>query len=939
MLPQTAVRAIGASQVLTDPSAVVKELVDNALDARATNIAVEIHANTLDSIQVRDNGHGIPPQDRPLVARRYCTSKLTDADDLASIGGSSLGFRGEALASAAEMSSGMTITTRVEGEQVATSLKINQQGEVAAQVRASTQVGTTVKITDFIKSNPVRRQVALKHTDQCLKRIKHLLQAFAFARPHVRFHLRVSKAKNNKGDWTYAPKAGGNAEDAAFKIVGAACASQCTWSVIEEHGFTLQAFLPKPDAAAERLSNISSFVSVDRRPLTANRGFPKQVVKIFREALKKCDSRFEGIKDPFIFLDISCPEQSYDPNIEPAKDDVLFEDTDKVVDAARKLFAVAYPPCDVPPMNRIILQELEPALPGQEIALLEEEDDFITSLEQPRSIELNGGPGETDVAHNAQHDRPVSSLTDIRAPRAFRSNMYGCDEEDLNAMDARPSTGRTETDFEELRQARKDVSISNPWVMAKMNASNRQPGNGEPEVASVSNAVPDHEKSQTPLRAHQGAPPTPRASSPTSPAQPFNPSDHVPGFRLANDGRVIEPPSSQDRSFVTPGQITGAAGAVVTPSPSQQRSRPAYNYGLAPQIDEPQGTPLSAIPQAKPRTKAAGSSKALVNRPFVSPVVDGPQKEKVWFDHLEGIEERGRQRPRRRQHEAASSGLVQQGELEEPPRPLTPPRRNRDIRDFVASVDLTEEDSITPTAGDARNRRNRRSITADTTRETIPDQDENAPNNYGALSGRGFVPASELAALEAHIGSIQKPMAPPPKRRKTADRVLRQISGNAPAPAPAAEDEEETNDDKAYRPEATTRRRSSAKVQRTKSSRLPLERIPASKGTQNLIAKLSLTSASIASQSQDLEPSYSIIGWNEPALDAYDTFAEEHSQDDVQIMSTKLRKLLISRVSDGEMVQDVGDLVKTALDKRAETMLTQDEFLTQSQEMLDVSQQ
>ena len=134
------------------------------------------------------------------------------------------------------------MTTRVEGEQVATALKIDQQGEVIAQERASTAVGTTVKITDFIKSNPVRRQVALKHTDQSLKRIKHILQSFAFARPHVRFSLKVLKAKNDKGNWMYAPKAGGNAEDAAFKIVGAAFASQCTWSVIEEHGFTLQAF-------------------------------------------------------------------------------------------------------------------------------------------------------------------------------------------------------------------------------------------------------------------------------------------------------------------------------------------------------------------------------------------------------------------------------------------------------------------------------------------------------------------------------------------------------------------------------------------------------------------------------------------------------------------------------------------------------------------------
>jgi hypothetical protein len=168
------------------------------------------------------------------------------------------------------------------------------------------------------------------------------------------------------------------------------------------------------------------------------------------------------------------------------------------------------------------------------------------------------------------------------------------------------------------------------------------------------------------------------------------------------------------------------------------------------------------------------NSSVQTNRPFVSPVVSGgPPREKVWFDHLEGIEERGRQRPRRRPNEASSAGLVQQGEMDEVSRPLTPPRRNRDIRDFVASVDLTGDDGA-PQMPDvpARNKsRNDRSITVG---QSPVDQDENAPSNYGALSGRGFVPASELAALEAHIGSGAKPMAPPPKRRKTGQGVLRQ---------------------------------------------------------------------------------------------------------------------------------------------------------------------
>lgn len=129
-LPPSTVSILGSSQVLTDAPSVVKELIDNALDARATSVFVEISANTLDVIQVRDNGHGIAPQDRSLVCRRYCTSKIRDYSDLKDIGGTSLGFRGEALASAAELSGSIVVTTRIEGEDVAVTLKVSKKGEV-----------------------------------------------------------------------------------------------------------------------------------------------------------------------------------------------------------------------------------------------------------------------------------------------------------------------------------------------------------------------------------------------------------------------------------------------------------------------------------------------------------------------------------------------------------------------------------------------------------------------------------------------------------------------------------------------------------------------------------------------------------------------------------------------------------------------------------------
>lgn len=130
-LPSNAVRAIGSSQALTHSASLVKELVENAIDGRATNISIEISANTLDDLRVKDNGHGIAPNDRAMICTRYCTSKIRDLHDLENIGGRSLGFRGEALASTAEMSKSLAMTTRIEGEGTAVELKFNCKGQIS----------------------------------------------------------------------------------------------------------------------------------------------------------------------------------------------------------------------------------------------------------------------------------------------------------------------------------------------------------------------------------------------------------------------------------------------------------------------------------------------------------------------------------------------------------------------------------------------------------------------------------------------------------------------------------------------------------------------------------------------------------------------------------------------------------------------------------------
>lgn len=168
-LPATSIRALGSGQVLADSLALVKELLDNSLDASATQISVEVSQNALDIVQVKDNGQGIPEEDRDAMALRYCTSKIRDFGDIQDC--RSLGFRGEALASAAELAGGLVITTRVEGERIAMGCMCDRAGRVVERKPVSAPVGTTVRITDFFKHLPVRREVCGRIANFLLLRV------------------------------------------------------------------------------------------------------------------------------------------------------------------------------------------------------------------------------------------------------------------------------------------------------------------------------------------------------------------------------------------------------------------------------------------------------------------------------------------------------------------------------------------------------------------------------------------------------------------------------------------------------------------------------------------------------------------------------------------------------------------------------------------------
>ncbi|KAL8764817.1 MAG: hypothetical protein Q9209_007861 [Squamulea sp. 1 TL-2023] len=712
-LPSQTVRAIGSTQALTDSASVVKELVDNALDAQATSIGIEISTNTLDVIQVKDNGHGIDPIDRPLACKRYCTSKIRDLEDLAKIGGASLGFRGEALASAVELSGAVTLTTRIMGEATAVNLKVSQNGEVANEDRVSHGVGTTVRINNFLKSIPVRQQTALKESAKQLAKIKRTLQVYALARPSVRLSLKILKAKNDKGNWLYAPKSDASVLDAAVKVFGKKLTDQCRWVVwsqiprsVEAGGapqgdntmmcthsdssYRIEALIPDSDADPAAISSADQYISIDSRPVSSSRGTFKQIAQLFKLYIRSSctSSTDQKITNPFLCMNLACPSGSYDANVEPAKDDVLFSDSPSVLEMVENFLKCQYGKLQT--KNKQTVKSKSTAAEPRTFDLL------LARKPPPASVHklLSAPDGGEDMAYHGtsptklqelparnreimdqiggirhcvgetsseiSQSSPTRPLNNI--DQHCRRDMYPDDYDDGPITTNGALQGQ---DAEEQRELR-DVRVTNPWTFAKLNAPIRPQGPSE----SSADVVRNDQQLLTPFRQHGSL--RGELSSPDfHPGPMMGPCLPTPA-KSQNGNEVSSPdnfpypikrwgkiqresnPRNKGRSPTEKDSSPTRLDTWVQRPPPQSDIRnqeslfleddvvpPKTRRDFVSAAELPQGTPLDAIPDISqaPRRKHGlrkqqhQISSHTINKPFKPPAVQDPTR--VWFDHLD----------------------------------------------------------------------------------------------------------------------------------------------------------------------------------------------------------------------------------------------------------------------------------------------------------------
>jgi len=309
-LSQHVANLIAAGEVVERPASVVKELIENAVDAGATQVTVEIRNGGMTFLRVTDNGCGMSPEDARTAFLRHATSKLRTAEDLAAIG--TMGFRGEALAAIASVSR-IDLLTKLSGAISGTSLTL-EAGNITEESEAGCPDGTTIIVRDLFFNTPARMKFMKADTVEGGK-VSAAVQLQALAHPEVAFRFL------RDGKEILSTPGTGDLDGAVYSVYGRECGSMVK-ADSQWDGYRLTGFVGKPTDA--RPSRAMQTFFVNGRPVKS-----RLMIAALEEAYR---NQIMVGKFPTCVLHLTLPAAAVDVNVHPAKTEVKFLNEKAVFD-------------------------------------------------------------------------------------------------------------------------------------------------------------------------------------------------------------------------------------------------------------------------------------------------------------------------------------------------------------------------------------------------------------------------------------------------------------------------------------------------------------------------------------------------------------------------------------------------------------------------------
>ncbi|XP_043750031.1 PMS1 protein homolog 1 isoform X1 [Cervus elaphus] len=394
-LPPATVRLLSSSQIITSVVSVVKELIENSLDAGATSIDVKLENYGFDKIEVRDNGEGIKAIDAPVMAVKYYTSKISSHEDLENL--TTYGFRGEALGSICCIAE-VSVTTKTAADNFSTQYVLDGGGHIVSQKPSHLGQGTTVTALRLFKNLPVRKQfysTAKKCKDE-IKKIQDLLISYGILKPDVRIVFIHNKAiiwqKTRVSDHKMA----------LMSVLGTAVMGnmESFQYHCEESQIFLSGFLPKHDAdhSCTSLSTPErSFIFINSRPV-----HQKDILKLIRHYYNlKCLKESTRLY-PIFFLKIDVPTADVDVNLTPDKSQVLLQNKESVLTALENLMTTCYG--SLPSTNSYESNKTDVSSADMVVSKTTETDVLLTEMETSGNnypnVDTSAIPFQNDVRND-----------------------------------------------------------------------------------------------------------------------------------------------------------------------------------------------------------------------------------------------------------------------------------------------------------------------------------------------------------------------------------------------------------------------------------------------------------------------------------------------------------------------------------------------------------